>query len=173
MSEHADGSIIVDTEIDTQGFEADSAKLQKAIQSLNRKMETLGSTFKKAVSGNSNAIASFDDKTGELESKIADIQQKMNRLGSARVPTESYAQLSKEAQKAEQELLKLYNRQEKMEAIGVKTDSQSWRALQFDIQNAEENLARFERQKSEMQAKVTAFQLGSQTDTYKQMQNEL
>lgn len=173
MSEHADGSIIVDTEIDTQGFEADSAKLQKAIQSLNRKMETLGSTFKKAVSGNSNAIASFEDKAGDLESKIADIQQKMNRLGSAKVPTESYAQLSKEAQKAEQELLKLYNRQEKMEAIGVKTDSQSWRALQFDIQKAEENLARFERQKSEMQAKGTAFQLGSQTDTYKQMQNEL
>ena len=39
MAEHADGSIIVDTEIDAQGFKAGSSELQRAIKSLNTKME--------------------------------------------------------------------------------------------------------------------------------------
>src|SRR5699024_10219767 len=112
----------VDTEIDPQGFEADSAKLQKAIQSLNRIMATLGTTFKKAMSGNETAVTAFQDRAAELESTVSDIEKKMEQLGNKKVPTETYTQLCKEANEAEQALLKLYNRQERMEAVGVKTD---------------------------------------------------
>ena len=41
MADKAEGSIIVDTEIDPTGFEKDSAKLRNAIQSLNKKVEDL------------------------------------------------------------------------------------------------------------------------------------
>ena len=67
MAEHADGSIIVDTEIDPQGFKAGSSELQRAIKSLNKKMEALGPTFQKALSGNASALASFDSKAAALQ----------------------------------------------------------------------------------------------------------
>lgn len=173
MSEHADGTIIVDTEIDPQGFEADSAKLQKAIQSLNRKMATLGTTFKKAMSGNGTAVTAFQDKAAELENTVADIEKKMEHLGNEKVQTDAYAQLCKEANAAEQALLKLYNRQERMEAVGVKTDSQSWKALQYDIRTAQEAVERFEKAKTSMEQNGTAFQLGSSTDEYARLSDEL
>lgn len=173
MSEHADGTIIVDTEIDPQGFEADSAKLQKAIQSLNRKMATLGTTFKKAMSGNGTAVTAFQDRAAELESTVSDIEKKMEQLGNKKVPTETYTQLCKEANEAEQALLKLYNRQERMEAVGVKTDSQSWKALQFDIRKAEEELKRLESRKAELEKGGKAFTLGSATEDYARMDKDL
>ena len=62
MADKADGSIIVDTEIDPTGFEKDSAKLRNAIQSLNKKVENLRPTFNKAITGSASALSSFNAK---------------------------------------------------------------------------------------------------------------
>ena len=51
MAEHADGSIIIDTEINSKGFKAGSDELLAAIKSLTSELKTLGSAFKNMFSG--------------------------------------------------------------------------------------------------------------------------
>ena len=46
MADHADGSIIVDTQLDSEGFKAGSSELLEAIKSLSKEMRTLGETLK-------------------------------------------------------------------------------------------------------------------------------
>ena len=111
MAEHADGSIIVDTEIDPQGFKAGSSELQRAIKSLNKKMEALGPTFQKALSGNASALASFDSKAAALQDTISQLEAKLKSLGDTRVPTEDYQWLTDEIKKAENELNKLVEKE--------------------------------------------------------------
>ena len=157
LAEHSDGSIIVDAEIDAEGFKADSQKLHKAMQGLNTKMRSLGPIFQKAMSGNAKAISSFDMKADTLEGTIAEIQREMSRLGSTQVSTEEYDELCKSVNKAEQALFKLYERRDRMEAIDTSKDSKAWKSLQYDIKAAEDELARYERGKQAMEANGTAF----------------
>ena len=44
-------------------------------------------------------------------------------------------------------LEKLYNKQEKMEALGVDKESVQWKSLKYDIENAEASLDRYNRAK--------------------------
>ena len=173
MAEHADGSIIVDTEIDAQGFKAGSSELQRAIKSLNTKMEALGPAFQKALSGNASAISTFDAKAAALESTISDIEAKMESLGGKRVPTEDYQWLTTEIQKAKNELAKLGEKQIKMESTGVKQNSRAWQTLQYDIDLAKRKIAEYEGEQATMRADGTAFQMGSSTAEYTQLESAL
>lgn len=173
MAEHADGSIIVDTEIDAQGFKAGSSELKGAIKSLNTKIQSLGPTFQKALSGNSNAIATFEAKASALESTISEIEAKMESLGNKRVPTEDYQWLTTEIEKAKNELSKLEEKQIKMQDTGVKENSKSWQNLQYDIQLAKRKIAEYEAEQAGMRANGTAFQMGSSTAEYSQLSSAL
>ncbi len=173
MAEHADGSIIVDTEIDTEGFKAGSNKIQKAISSMNSKMKNLGPTFQKALSGSASAMSSFDAKATSLESTISEIETQMQKIGSTKIPTDDYKEICAEANKAEQALFKLYERRDKLEAVGTNKGSNAWKAIQYDIKLASEELARYERNKKNMEASGTAYQSGANTTLYKELSNAL
>ena len=173
MAEHADGSIIVDTEIDAQGFKAGSSELKGAIKSLNTKIQSLGPTFQKALSGNSSAMATFEAKASALESTISEIEAKMESLGQTQVPTDDYQWLTTEIQKANNELNRLYEKQSKMEATGVKQNSRSWQSLQYDIDLAKRKIAEYEAEQAGMRANGTAFQMGSATAEYAQLESSL
>ena len=173
MAEHADGSIIVDTEIDPQGFKAGSSELQRAIKSLNKKMEALGPTFQKALSGNAAALSTFDSKAAALEDTISQLEAKMESLGNTRVPTEDYQWLTTEIEKAKDQLVKLEEKEIKMDAMGVKKNSQAWQSLQYDIDLAKRKIADYEGEQAAMRADGTAFQMGSATAEYSQLESAL
>lgn len=173
MAEQADGSIIVDTEIDAEGFKAGSAELQRAIKSLNTKMQALGPTFQKALSGNTSAMSSFDAKAAALEDTISDLEEKLESLGDTRLPTEDYQWLTDEIEKAENELQKLEEKQIKMEDMGVKQSSQSWKSLQYDIALARQKIAEYKADQEQMKSDGTAFQMGTDTGQYVQLETAL
>lgn len=173
MAEHADGSIIIDAEITTEKFKNGSSEMQRAIKSLNNKMQSLGPTLQKAISGSESALSAFDAKATTLENTISKIEADIESLGNTRIPTEDYKNITSEAEKAQQALFKLYEKQDKMEATGVKQNSRAWQSLQYDIENAEENLTRFERKKANMESSGTAFKMGIGTEQYKQLESAL
>ncbi len=173
MAENADGSIIVDTEIDTQGFKAGSSELQRAIKSLNNKMEALGPTFQKAVSGNASAVSSFNSKAEALENTISKLEAKMASLGNTQVPTDGYIWLTREIEKANNELNKLYDREMKMENTGVKRSSKAWRSLQYDINLARQKIAEYSHDLEALKASGGAFKLGSSTPEYAALSSQL
>lgn len=173
MAEHADGSIIVDTEVDTEGFKAGSDRIQKAINSMNSKMKNLGPTFQKALSGSASAMSSFDAKASVLESTISEIETQMQHLGSTNIPTDDYQWLTTEIQKAKNELVKLEEKQIKMEDTGVKKNSRAWQSLQYDIDLAKRKIAEYEGEQATMRADGSAFQMGSSTAEYSQLESAL
>lgn len=173
MAEHADGSIIVDTEIDPQGFKAGSSELQRAIKSLNKKMEALGPTFQKALSGNAGAISSFNSKASALEDTISQLEAKLESLGNTRVPTEDYRWLTTEIEKAKNQLTKLEEKEIKMSATGVNQNSKAWQTLQYDISLAKRRISEYMAEQESMEANGAAYQLGSATAEYSQLENSL
>lgn len=173
MAENADGSIIVESEIDPTGFESDSKKLQNAVKSLNNKVASMGATFQKAISGNASSVQAFESKTAVLQQTISDIESKMQKLGEKHMPTKEYEALTAELEKAQTALFKLQDKQDKFRAIGVQENSKTWKSLQYDIQKAEEELQRYEKYQSALEKSGSAYQMGTDTEEYAQLNSEL
>lgn len=173
MAEHADGSIIVDTEIDSSGFKSGSAEMKNAVKSLTRQVTGLGPTLQKAMSGNTKAMDTFEAKAAALEAKIAELEGKMSKLGTARLPTADYKYFTIELEKAKAKLDQLEAREAKMGATGVKQKSQAYKALQYDIQLTKEKILDLEATMAGMLQNGTAYQMGSATPEYQQMEMAL
>ena len=173
MAEHADGSIIIDTELDSQGFKKGSDELQKALKSLGSKMDSLGPTFDKALKGNAKAIQTFESKVKGLESSIDEVKKKMANFAEERIPTKQYTELQKAVKQAENELDKLIHKQREQEKLGVSKNTQSWKKLQLEIEVAEQKLAKYDTQLQRLKNKGNTHVLGVNTAQYAQLESEL
>lgn len=234
---NADGSIIIDTELDNSGFEAGSKKLEQSAMRVKRLLESIGNTVQKGLSAAmpslardlesvtrsqqnianagaqgaratqeemAQAVSSSSDFAKEMRTleksttslsgrvsklgesvrmgfttdrqlsrfqiqidstreKIAQLQQQLGKMGSQKVPTADYAYASDAQEKAEQALLKLYDRREMQEDTGVKENSAAWQRLSVQIQHAEEEVERYKAIIAGMKANGTAFVQGSST----------
>ena len=173
MAEHADGSIIIDTELDSQGFKKGSDELQKALKSLGSKMDSLGPTFDKALKGNAKAIRTFESKVKGLESSIDEVKKKMANLAEERIPTKQYTELQKAVKQSETELDKLIHKQREQEKLGASKNTQSWKKLQLEIEVAEQKLAQYDAQLQRLENKGNTHVLGANTSQYAQLESEL
>ncbi len=173
MANGADTRIVIGTQLDNKGFKAGSKQLLSAMTSLSRAINGLGPSFKRAMGGGEAAVTSFIAKTDALENRISHLRQNLDALGKNNIQTEKYHNLVSEMSKAESALNRLYDKQEKMQNSGVKESSKQWRNLQFEIQRAEEQMARYEARKTQLESSGKAFVSGVNTAQYQQMEAEL
>ena len=75
-----DGSIIVDTEINSEGFKSGSEQLLAAIQSLTHEVQLLGEVIQKTFQGVGKTIAAPNDDAKQLGSTIAVLDAKSQAL---------------------------------------------------------------------------------------------
>ena len=170
---YADGSIVVDTTIDSSGFKAGSDKLKRAVDSLAASFDKIGSKVQTALDGDTTSMRALEREAAKLEEQIKKNEAEMEKLGSTKFTTAEFENLSKEVEKATKKLYDLYSRRDKLEALGVDKQSQSWKGLVYDIKAAEENLDRLEKRQTRATETGTAYEMGFNTDRYAQMSAEL
>lgn len=170
MAGQVDGGVVVDTTLQTEGFEKGSKEMQRAIDSLRKKVDGLAPTMKKAVQGSASALQSFDGKVEPLQEDIAKIEKKMASLGQMRIPTEDYAWLQKNLKEAETNLGKLLDKQVVMEDMGVDKSSKAWQRLQSEINLTNRQIADYKDEMQWMENEGTAFIDGKNASGYSQLQ---
>lgn len=169
----ADGSIVVDTELQTEGFDKGSKDMQRAVNSLQSKVDGLAPTMKKAMRGSASALESFDTKVGPLQETIAALEDKMGQLGKMRIPTDDYSWLQTEIAKAEKELDKLLNKEAAYEDLDVSKSSQKWKTLQYSIEQTERKLEEYRAEAAQMEENGTSHTSGADSAEYDQLSTAL
>ena len=104
-------------QVNIGGVTEKASGLQREIDAVNSSVQKLEPTFQKAMSGSESAMTSFEGKASTLESKIAELQERLDAVGQTQFPTQEYAELCAETEKAGQKLESLLNKQEKMQAL--------------------------------------------------------
>lgn len=173
MAGQADGSIVVDTELQTEGFDKGSREMQRAIGSLQTKVNNLAPTMKKAMRGSASALESFDGKVGPMRETISALEEKLEQLGKARLPTEDYQWLQTEIAKAEKELDKLLNKEAAYEDLDVSKSSQKWKTLQYSIEQTERKLEEYRAEAAQMEESGTSHTSGADSAEYDQLSTAL
>lgn len=158
MSTYADGSVVIETDLDSTGFQKGSEKMNKAMASLHKEFDKIGEIIRKGFAKTAN-MERFDAAIQKTTAKIAEMEAELQRMGGQTVSTAEYESLAAAIAKAEAELLKLTARSRKMEDTGVSRTSRAYQSLQYDIADVARTLEALNQKQLELQASGGAAQL--------------
>ena len=172
MAKGADGSIIIDTALDSSGFNAGSAKLSKACDSLINKVGNMSARLQSGFVPGSG-LDKMAEQTATVQHEIDVLQEKLNALGDTPIKTDDYAGLEQALKKAENELLRYQDRQNLMRDMGIDEASAQWQRLAIQISNTEAIIRQYRAEMAYLEQSGQATIEGSQTEQFKALQRRI
>lgn len=180
MAGQADGSIIVDTELNSDGFKAGSAELLAAIKALSSEVKTLGQTLKETFGGSDKNVGATDSKVQALEATIAslqaqvqslqttvtELQEKLNSLNSGQATETPVDGIAAAAQGADEKVTALEAKIKELEGVIANMQEQLAAAasapadVDFNVDAAEAKIAALEDKISELENTIAQLQSG-------------
>lgn len=177
MAGQADGYIIIDTEIDTNGAKAGSKELEANVRQCISSINGLGDKAKASLSKQANAFSKLNDQYREQEKRVEQLKEKVAELGKQQIPTDEYKEIQAQIESAKTQMDKLIYAQEKFVALGGSEDSKKYKSYQYDIDQLAKTIeyAKGELQDLEETGRAFTSALGSETPTqqYAHLESEL
>lgn len=177
MAGQADGYIIIDTEIDTNGAKSGSKELEANVRQCISSINGLGDKAKASLNKQANAFSKLNDQYREQEKRVEQLKEKVSELGKQQIPTDEYKEIQAQIESAKKQMDKLIYAQEKFVALGGSEDSKKYKSYQYDIDQLAKTIeyAKGELQDLEKAGKDFASALGSEipTQKYAQLESEL
>ena len=130
----ADGTVLIDTEIDIDGMKAGGREVEAACRRMAVSVNDIGTKAKIALDKQVNAFIKLNKEYEAQKKKVDELTQKVEAYGEQEVPTEEYAEIQKQISQAEQQMMKLIDAQDRFIATGGKEDSSAYKRRQYDIE---------------------------------------
>lgn len=171
-------------QFDTSRSTAKAEQLESAIRRVTQQANNLTRSSMKGFT-TTNQILDFGSKVDNTANRVSELKAQLDKLHSTSVPTQEYAELTKQFEKAESQLTKLYTRQDELQATGKKfkevkidghyvTDyTDAWRRLQYQIKNAEAEMARAEAAKTRLEQSGGDLRPVVDDKSYERLNNNL
>ena len=177
MAGQADGYIIIDTEIDTNGAKAGSKELEANVRQCISSINGLGDKAKASLNKQANAFSKLNDQYREQEKIVEQLKEKVAELGKQQIPTDEYKEIQAQIESAKTQMDKLIYAQEKFVALGGSEDSKKYKSYQYDIDQLAKTIDDANKELQELERNGEAFSsaLGGETPTYKykELESEL
>ena len=159
----ADGTILIDTEINADGMKAGSKDVKSAVRKMAESINDLGTKARVALSKQIDSFSKLNKEYAAQQKKVADLKKKIQDYGKQKIPTDEYKEIQNQISQAEKRLNALLNAQEKFIALGGKEDSQRYKSLQYDIDELANTIRYAEGELKDLEESGKAFTLGSGT----------
>ena len=91
-----DGSIIIDTEINSDGMEFGSKEIEQSVTRMTSKIKDLGASAKKSLASQVDSFMRMNQQYSAQAQKVEELSQEVASLGSERIETEEYKKLGEE-----------------------------------------------------------------------------
>ena len=177
MAGQADGYIIIDTEIDTNGAKAGSKELEANVRQCISSINGLGDKAKASLNKQANAFSKLNDQYREQEKRVEQLKEKVAELGKQQIPTDEYKEIQAQIESAKTQMDKLVYAQEKFVALGGSEDSKKYKSYQYDIDQLAKTIDDANKELQELEQNGEAFSsaLGGEPPTYKykELESEL
>lgn len=168
----ADGTIFIDTHIETGEVKAGSKEIESAVRRMAGRVDELGNNVKASVEKSVAAITKQNVLYAQQARKVNELQKAVKKYANQEIPTDEYSALSQVLDDSQKKLTRLLEVQERFEASGGDKSSQSYknRKLQIDELTASIKNARLEMKQLEDAGE--AFTVGNNTEAaQKAMEN--
>lgn len=165
----ADGSIVIDTEINTKGMKPGTEEVEAAVKRMANGIDDLGKKSEIAVQKQVTAFAKLNSLYAAQERKVEKLREALEEYAETKIPTQAYAEVRNQIEKTEQKLTALLERQQKFLDTGGRTNSSTYKKMQYDIEQLNNSLKYAKGELKDLEDSGGAFTLGKDTDKFSQM----
>lgn len=121
----------------------------------------------------SASLMTLENRIIKTADKVASLRSKMDELKKTKAPTQEYAELDKELGRLGDEYDKLAERQQRFLSTGGKEGSSAYKRMEYDLDALDRKQDEVIAKMKELEASGKAFTLGSDTDEYTRLGQQL
>ena len=118
-----DGSVVIKTGLDTEGFVAGSRELARDAQKAADNIKNISNTARASIDKQIRAFARANDAYQAQEESVARLRDELVKLQQTKVETDEYKKVASDLESAESELDRLITKEQEYVALGKKDDS--------------------------------------------------
>lgn len=159
----ADGTILIDTEINADGMKAGSKEVEAAVRRMASSVNDLGTKAKTALNKQVDAFSKLNNEFAAQSKKVDELKKKVAEYGKQKIPTDEYKEIQAQIDQASQKMNRLISAQEKFLAMGGSENSKQYKKYQYDIDELANSIRYAEGEMKDLEATGKAFTLGNQT----------
>ena len=159
----ADGTILIDTEINADGMKAGSKEVEAAVRRMAASVNDLGTKAKTALNKQVDSFAKLNSEYAAQAKKVDQLKDKVAEYGKQKIPTAEYAEVQSQIEKAREKMDRLVASQEKFISVGGKQTSSTFKKYQYDIDELANTIKYAEGELRDLEATGKAFTYGTNT----------
>lgn len=182
MSE-ADGRVYIDTEIQTDGFEAGSKDIEAAARSMAKTVNNIGESAKIALQKQTDAFVKQNQMLARQKAKVKELEEEYVRLSEQKIETDEFKEIGKQIDSDTIKLNRLEKAQNEFLAVGSKTDSKAYQKRKLQIDELKNSIRHAKGEQQELLSSGGAYKnadtraiqkkLSVETERLAQMNNAL
>jgi hypothetical protein len=157
---YADGTVVIDTEIDTDGIQAGSKEVEARIRNLARKVNNIGATAKAALNKQIDAFAKLNNEYATQEQKVESLRKKVAEYGNQKIPTDEYREIQAQIAEATAKQNRLTEARDRYLANGGKTSSNTYKKQTYDLEELANTIKYAEGELKDLEERGKAFTTG-------------
>lgn len=159
----ADGTIVIDTEINADGMKAGSKEVEAAVRRMAASVNDLGTKAKTALNKQVDSFAKLNQEYAAQAQKVEELKRKVAEYGNQKVPTDEYSEIQAQIDQARAKMDRLTASQEKFLAMGGSKKSNTYKRYQYDIEELANTVRYAEGELKDLENIGKAFTFGNKT----------
>lgn len=159
----ADGSIIIDTEINSDGMSAGSREIESSLRKMANELNGVSAKTKASIEKQIDSFSKLSREYARQSEKVEELKRKVAEYGNQKIPTEEYREIQAQIDQATAKMNQLTEAQERFLANGGKKNSNTYKRQQYDIDELANTIKYAEGELKDLEASGTAFRTGTGT----------
>lgn len=147
-----DGSIIIDTEINSDGMSAGSREIESSLRKMANELNGVSAKTKASIEKQIDSFSKLSREYARQSEKVEELKRKVAEYGNQKIPTEEYKALQEKIETTTEKMNELIKAQEWFKSNGGDVNSNIFRdqqryvdELEDSIKNTKEKLADLEK----------------------------
>lgn len=160
----ADGSIIIDTEIEADGMKAGSKEVEDHLRKMATAVDGLGKKLKAALNEQINTFEEMNREYAAQEKKVEELKQKAQEYANQKVPTQEYKSIQDTIDKTSQRMDNLIRAQQQFMDLGGSVNDDWYKNQQQDIDKLSNEIREAKKELRKLESAEKAFTLGDKAE---------
>lgn len=147
-----DGSIIIDTEINSDGMSAGGKEIESSLRKMANELNGVSAKTKASIEKQIDSFSKLSREYARQSEKVEELKRKVAEYGNQKIPTEEYKTLQEKIETTTEKMNELIKAQEWFKSNGGDVNSNIFRdqqryvdELEDSIKNTKEKLADLEK----------------------------
>ena len=160
---YADGTVVIDTEINSDGIQAGSKDIEASLRNLAKETNNIGATAKAALNKQIDAFAKLNNEYAAQEQKVESLRKKVAEYGNQKIPTDEYREIQAQIAEATAKQNRLTEARDRYLANGGKTSSNTYKKQTYDLEELANTIKYAEGELKDLEERGKAFTTGTGT----------